>query len=83
MLKFQCNPMKTVGGYPEKKCRRKKSLKRVIASSKFGERNFKTICAVSPHGLTVHQVSTLSDENCRRLSRNEVRTDEQTPEGIS
>ena len=29
-------------------------------------RNLKTTSAVSPHGLTVHQVSTRSDENCRR-----------------
>ena len=28
--------------------------------------NLKTIWTVPPHGLTVHQVSTRSDDNCRR-----------------
>ena len=45
--------------------------------------NLEIICTVSPHGLTVRQVSTRSDENCR-MSSPETKcgwTDEWTVDG--
>ena len=50
----------------EMKVKSEKSLKNCNKYQNLVYCDLEIICAVSSHGLTVHQVSTVSNENCRR-----------------
>ena len=64
-----------IESYPEMKVESEKLLKKCNNCQNLVYCNLETICAVPLNGLTVHQVSTQSDENCypetkcRRMDR--------------